>query len=100
VLSSLKPVGNSEVAYVFLYGGGHMMNSRKKWTPYGENRLIEHCINGKSNRQIAIAMGRTEKAVERKKHSIKNKVIKRVAFAPLMLTLQVGYAILRDRDAY
>jgi hypothetical protein len=74
-----------------------MLNSRKKWTPYGESRLIEHCINGKSHHQIAIAMGRTEKAVERKKHSIKNRVVKRIAFAPLMLTLQVGYEVLTSK---
>lgn len=68
-----------------------MLNSGKKWTSYGINRLIDMSIEGASHHEIARIMGRTTKAVERKKHNMKRTIVKNMGFAPLMYVMRAGF---------
>lgn len=72
-----------------------MLNSNKKWTNYGSSKLIYMAISGASNIEIARALARTPKAVERKKHRMKHNLAKRISFADLMEATIIGVSVMR-----
>lgn len=72
-----------------------MLNSGKKWTAYGTNKLITMSIHGATHRQIAVALCRTPKAIERKKHNFKRQIIADIPFPEMMLAMRLGYAQMR-----
>ena len=75
-----------------------MLNSGKKWTPYGTGKLISMSIKGATHREMARALCRTPKAIERKKHSFKRRVVSYIPFGEMMLALRLGYGVLREKE--
>ena len=61
-----------------------MLNSGKRWTAYGHNKLIYMAIGGASDKEIARGLARTPKAIERYKHRMKYAIVHAVPFGKMM----------------
>ena len=71
-----------------------MLNSGKRWTNYGTGKLIDMAIKGASHREMAIALARTPKAIERRKYAVKQKLTRHTSFAGLMEAVVIGAGVL------
>jgi len=60
-----------------------MLNNGKNWTAYGTSKLMRLSMSGESNKDMARALARTPKAIERKKHALKRALFRGSDFGAL-----------------